>query len=108
MNASICSSTLAWKSLPTEPLRQVPEDRVVVLGLISSKRSRLESKDEVKKRIEAAAAYIPMDRLALSPQCGFASTLEGNLLTAADQKAKLRLVAEVAAEVWGSNRLAVT
>jgi 5-methyltetrahydropteroyltriglutamate--homocysteine methyltransferase len=89
-----------------EPLRQVPGDRVVVLGLVSSKRAQLESKDELRKRIESAAAYIPMDRLALSPQCGFASTLEGNLVTAADQKAKLRLVAEVAEEVWG-NRVAV-
>ena len=89
-----------------EPLRQVPEDRVVVLGLVSSKRSQLESKDELRKRIESAAAYIPMDRLALSPQCGFASTMEGNLVTAADQKAKVRLVAEIAEEVWG-NRVAV-
>lgn len=89
-----------------EPLRQVPGDRVVVLGLVSSKRSQLESKDEVRKRIESATAYIPMDRLALSPQCGFASTMEGNLVTAADQKAKLRLVAEIAEEVWG-NRVAV-
>jgi 5-methyltetrahydropteroyltriglutamate--homocysteine methyltransferase len=83
-----------------EPLRHVPGDRVVVLGLVSSKRSQLESKDELRKRIESAATYIPMDRLALSPQCGFASTMEGNLVTAADQKAKLRLVAETAREVW--------
>jgi 5-methyltetrahydropteroyltriglutamate--homocysteine methyltransferase len=89
-----------------EPLRQVPEDRVVVLGLVSSKRAQLESKDELRRRIELAAAYIPMDRLALSPQCGFASTMEGNLVTAADQKAKVRLVAEIAEEVWG-NRVAV-
>ena len=89
-----------------EPLRQVPEDRVVVLGLVSSKRAQLESKDELRRRIESAAAYIPMDRLALSPQCGFASTMEGNLVTAADQKAKVRLVAEIAEEVWG-NRVAV-
>jgi 5-methyltetrahydropteroyltriglutamate--homocysteine methyltransferase len=89
-----------------EPLRQVPEDRVVVLGLVSSKRAQLESKEEVRKRIESAAAYIPMDRLALSTQCGFASTMEGNLVTAADQKAKVRLVAEIAEEVWG-NRVAV-
>ena len=90
-----------------EPLRQVPEDREVVLGLVSSKRAQLESKEELRKRIESAAAYIPMDRLALSPQCGFASTLEGNLITPADQKAKLQLVAEIAEEVWG-NRVAVT
>lgn len=84
-----------------EPLRQVPEDRTVVLGLVSSKRAALESKDELKRRIEQASAFIPLDRLALSPQCGFASTLEGNLLTLADQEAKLRLVAETAQEVWG-------
>jgi 5-methyltetrahydropteroyltriglutamate--homocysteine methyltransferase len=84
-----------------EPLRQVPEDRTVVLGLISSKKAALESKSELKQRIESAAAIIPLERLALSPQCGFASTLEGNLLTEQDQEAKLRLVAETAQEVWG-------
>jgi len=85
-----------------EPLRQVPEDRTVVLGLVSSKKAELESKDELKMRIEAASNFIPLDRLALSPQCGFASTIEGNLVTEADQEAKLRLVAETAREVWGS------
>jgi 5-methyltetrahydropteroyltriglutamate--homocysteine methyltransferase len=85
-----------------EPLRQVPEDRTVVLGLVSSKKPQLESKDELKQRIEAAAKYIPLERLALSPQCGFASTIEGNLVTVADQEAKLRLVAETAQEVWGA------
>ena len=84
-----------------EPLRQVPEDRTVVLGLVSSKKAALESKDELKQRIEAAAAFMPLERLALSPQCGFASTEEGNLLTVKDQEAKLRLVAEAAQEVWG-------
>lgn len=84
-----------------EPLRQVPGDRTVVLGLVSSKKAELESKDELKHRIDSAAAFVPMERLALSPQCGFASTLEGNLLTPADQEAKLRLVAETAQEVWG-------
>lgn len=84
-----------------EPLRQVPEDRTVVLGLVSSKRAGLESKQELKQRIEQASKFIPLERLALSPQCGFASTIEGNLLTVNDQEAKLRLVAEVAAEVWG-------
>ncbi|HEY4903462.1 MAG TPA: hypothetical protein VIH89_08325 [Candidatus Sulfotelmatobacter sp.] len=89
-----------------EPLRQVPEDRTVVLGLVSSKKPALESKDELKQRIEQASAFIPLERLALSPQCGFASTLEGNLLTFADQEAKLRLVAETAAEVWGKSEVA--
>lgn len=84
-----------------EPLRQVPADRTVVLGLVSSKKPELESKDELKKRIEAASAFVELERLALSPQCGFASTMEGNAVTLADQEAKLRLVAETAREVWG-------
>ena len=84
-----------------EPLKHVPEDRTVVLGLITSKKPKLESKDELKQRIEEASQYVPMDRLALSTQCGFASTEEGNLLTATDQDAKLKLVAETAKEVWG-------
>jgi 5-methyltetrahydropteroyltriglutamate--homocysteine methyltransferase len=85
-----------------EPLRQVPEDRTVVLGLVSSKKPSLESKDELKQRIQEASQFIPLERLALSPQCGFASTIEGNLLSAADQEAKLHLVAETAKEVWGA------
>ncbi len=85
-----------------EPLAETPEDRVVVLGLISSKRAALESKEELKRRVEEAARFVPLERLALSPQCGFASTLEGNLLGEADQEAKLRLAVEVAREVWGT------
>jgi 5-methyltetrahydropteroyltriglutamate--homocysteine methyltransferase len=84
-----------------EPLAQVPWDRTVVLGLVSTKKSAVESKDELKSRIHAAEKFVPLDRLALSPQCGFASTMEGNLLSEADQEAKLRLVAETAREVWG-------
>ena len=84
-----------------EPLKHVPDDRTVVLGLITSKKPKLESKDELKQRIEEASKYVPMDRLALSTQCGFASTEEGNLLTAAEQDAKLKLVVETAKEVWG-------
>jgi len=84
-----------------EPLRQVPEDRTVVLGLVSSKKANLESKHELKIRIEQASRFIPLDRLALSPQCGFASTLEGNLVTMQDEEGKLRLVADTAKEVWG-------
>jgi len=85
-----------------EPLRQIPEDRTVVLGLVSSKKATLESKDELKRRISSAANFVALERLALSPQCGFASTMEGNLVTSADQAAKLRLVAETAREVWGT------
>jgi len=85
-----------------EPLRQVPQDRTVVLGLVSSKKPTLESKDELKQRIEQASRFIPLERLALSPQCGFASTIEGNLVSVGDEEAKLRLVAETAEEVWGA------
>ncbi len=85
-----------------EPLRHVPEDRTVVLGLITTKKPRLETADEVRSRIEEAARIIPLERLALSPQCGFASTMEGNHLTREDQQRKLELVASVAREVWGS------
>ncbi len=84
-----------------EPLTEVPDDRTIVLGLISSKHAALESSAELKQRIAEATNYVPLERLALSPQCGFASTLEGNLLTEADQEAKLRLSVEVAREVWG-------
>ena len=85
-----------------EPLRFVPRGhKVVVLGLVTSKAGTLESKDELKRRIDEAAKYLPLEQLALSPQCGFASTEEGNLLTEEEQWAKLRLCIEVAREVWG-------
>jgi 5-methyltetrahydropteroyltriglutamate--homocysteine methyltransferase len=85
-----------------EPLRFVPRgNKVVVLGLVTSKSGVLESKDELKRRIEAASRYVPLEQLALSPQCGFASTEEGNVLTEEEQWAKLRLCVEVAQEVWG-------
>jgi 5-methyltetrahydropteroyltriglutamate--homocysteine methyltransferase len=83
------------------PLRFVPEGKVVVLGLVSSKRAGLESKRELLQRIEEATKFLPLEQLALSPQCGFASTMEGNDLTEADQWAKLALVVETAREVWG-------
>ncbi|MFN8521565.1 MAG: cobalamin-independent methionine synthase II family protein [Chloroflexota bacterium] len=83
------------------PLRFVPEDRTVVLGLVSSKKQRLESADELRRRIDEAAAMVPMERLALSPQCGFASTWEGNRVTAEIQHQKLGLVAATARSVWG-------
>jgi 5-methyltetrahydropteroyltriglutamate--homocysteine methyltransferase len=84
-----------------EPLRLVPDDKVVVLGLISSKEARVETRDEVLPRIEEAARFMPLDRLALSPQCGFASTLPGNLLDESAERAKLELVSSLAREVWG-------
>ena len=74
---------------------------MVVLGLVSSKVAELETKDGLKQRIGEAAEYVDMDQLALSPQCGFSSTVEGNEITEDDQFAKLGLVAETAAEVWG-------
>ena len=83
-----------------EPLRFVPPGKTVVLGLVSSKRPRLESERDLTGRIEQAAKYVPLERLALSPQCGFASTMEGNLLSEDDQWAKLRLVVETARDVW--------
>jgi 5-methyltetrahydropteroyltriglutamate--homocysteine methyltransferase len=83
-----------------EPLRLVPREKTVVLGLISSKQPQLENADDVARRIEEAARHFPLENLALSPQCGFASTMEGNLLTEEEQWAKLRLVADVARRVW--------
>jgi 5-methyltetrahydropteroyltriglutamate--homocysteine methyltransferase len=84
-----------------EPLRLVPKGKQVVLGLVTTKRGALESKDVLKQRIEEASRFVPLDQLCLSPQCGFASTLEGNALTREEQIAKLRLVVETAEEVWG-------
>jgi 5-methyltetrahydropteroyltriglutamate--homocysteine methyltransferase len=84
-----------------EPLRFVPKDKIVVLGLLTSKKGAVEKKDDIKRRIDAAAKYIDLDQLALSPQCGFASTSLGNLLTEDQEFAKLALVVEVAREVWG-------
>ena len=84
-----------------EPLRFVPKDKTVVLGLVTSKRGSLESKDALKRRIEQAAKFIDLEQLCLSPQCGFASTEEGNILTEDEQWAKLRLIVDVADEVWG-------
>lgn len=85
------------------PLRFVPKGKKVVLGLVSSKEPRVETKDELKRRIEAASAYIPLEQLCLSPQCGFASTSEGNLVTEDIEKRKLALIVEVAGEVWGAS-----
>jgi 5-methyltetrahydropteroyltriglutamate--homocysteine methyltransferase len=84
-----------------EPLRFVPKGKQVVLGLVTTKRPELESKDALKRRIDEASKYLPLDQLCLSGQCGFASTAEGNALTADDQKAKLALIVDVASDVWG-------
>ena len=84
-----------------EPLRHLPEDRTAVLGLVTTKKPRLETDDELKSRIEEASRYVPLERLALSPQCGFASTMEGNRITLEDQRQKLELVGRVAKSVWG-------
>jgi 5-methyltetrahydropteroyltriglutamate--homocysteine methyltransferase len=85
-----------------EPLRFVPPGRMVVLGLVTTKRGELESKDELKRRIEEASRYVDIDQLCLSPQCGFASTMEGNDLSYDQQVDKLRLVVETSQEVWGN------
>ncbi|HSR55804.1 MAG TPA: 5-methyltetrahydropteroyltriglutamate--homocysteine S-methyltransferase [Alphaproteobacteria bacterium] len=82
------------------PLRFLPPGKIVVLGLVTTKRAALESKDDLKRRIEEAASFAPIEQLALSPQCGFSSTVEGNELTVEDEIAKLRLVVETAQEVW--------
>jgi 5-methyltetrahydropteroyltriglutamate--homocysteine methyltransferase len=84
-----------------EPLRFVPKGKMVVLGLISSKDPRLEGKDALKRRVEQAAKYVPLENLCLSPQCGFASSEVGNQLTADDQRRKLELAVETAREIWG-------
>jgi 5-methyltetrahydropteroyltriglutamate--homocysteine methyltransferase len=85
-----------------EPLRFLPKGKKrVVVGLVTSKSGALEKKDDIKRRLDEAAKYAPLDQLCLSPQCGFASTEEGNVLTEEEQWAKLRLVVDVAREVWG-------
>jgi 5-methyltetrahydropteroyltriglutamate--homocysteine methyltransferase len=84
-----------------EPLRFVPKAKTVVLGLITSKSGRLESKDDIKRRIDQATKFVSLEQLCLSPQCGFASTEEGNLLAEEEQWAKLRMVVELSEEVWG-------
>ena len=85
-----------------EPLRFVPKGKVVVLGLVTTKRGELESADDLKRRIEEASQYVDLDQLCLSPQCGFSSTVEGNALSYEQEVAKLRRVVEVAQDVWGS------
>ncbi len=84
------------------PLRFVPQDKSVVLGLVSTKMNFLEDKSVLKRRLDEAARYVPLERLAVSPQCGFASTEAGNPISPEMQEAKLRLVVELAQETWGS------
>jgi 5-methyltetrahydropteroyltriglutamate--homocysteine methyltransferase len=84
-----------------EPLRFVPKGKTVVLGLVTTKTGQLESRDDLMRRIEAAAKFVDIDQLALSPQCGFASTEEGNTLAEDEQWAKLRMIVDLAEEVWG-------
>ena len=84
-----------------EPLRFVPKGKIAVLGLITTKVSRLESVDELRRRIDEAARYLAIEQLAISPQCGFASSLRGNLLTEDEQFRKLDVMMETATKVWG-------
>ena len=84
-----------------KPLRYLPKGKTVVLGLVTTKFGTMESKDDLKRRIDEAARYAPLDQLALSPQCGFSSTVHGNDIAVEAQRAKLRLVIEVAQDVWG-------
>ena len=84
-----------------EPLRFVPKDKLVLLGLVTTKRGEIEHKDELKRRIEQASQYVEIEQLCLSPQCGFSSTFEGNSVTYDEQVAKLELIVETVTEVWG-------
>ena len=84
-----------------QPLRHVPKGKYVVLGLVSTKTPKLESTDNLKRRIDEAARHLPLDQLCLSPQCGFASNFMGNPVTVDDERRKLSLVVETAREVWG-------
>jgi 5-methyltetrahydropteroyltriglutamate--homocysteine methyltransferase len=84
-----------------EPLRFVPKGKTIVLGLITSKTGRLETRDELRRRIDEAAKFVPLEQLCLSPQCGFASTEEGNILSEGEQWAKLAMIVELSEEIWG-------
>jgi 5-methyltetrahydropteroyltriglutamate--homocysteine methyltransferase len=84
-----------------EPLRFVPKGKYVVLGLVTTKKGKLETKDDLKRRIDEAAKFVPLEQLCLSPQCGFSSTLEGNKITVEEEVAKLKLIVDTARDVWG-------
>lgn len=84
-----------------EPLKDIPEGKFVVLGLVTTKRGRLEDKEELRQRISQASRYLSLERLGLSPQCGFASSIVGNVISFEEQRRKLELVVQTAREVWG-------
>jgi 5-methyltetrahydropteroyltriglutamate--homocysteine methyltransferase len=85
-----------------EPLRFVPRSKIVVLGLVTTKKGELEEKDNLKRRLDQASKFISLDQVCLSPQCGFSSTVDGNALTIDEQIAKLKLIVDTARDVWGS------
>ena len=87
------------------PLAEVPDDKLVVLGLVTTKRAHLEPMDELERRIREASRFVPLERLAVSPQCGFSSSVIGNAITPADQERKLKLIVETARRVWGEDRI---
>ena len=95
------SSTTTRAPATSSRLRHLPKGKTVVLGLVTTKLGEMEHKDDLKRRIDEAARYAPLEQLALSPQCGFSSTVHGNNIAVEAQRAKLRLVVETAAEVWG-------
>jgi 5-methyltetrahydropteroyltriglutamate--homocysteine methyltransferase len=102
ITTAISSNTIPSAPGGFEPLRYVPKgSKIVVVGVITSKTGAIEKKDDIKRRLEEASKFVPLDQLALSPQCGFASTEEGNVLTEEEQWAKLKLVVDVANEIWG-------
>ncbi len=83
-----------------EPIREVPDDKIVVLGLVSTKTGRQETREELTTRIREASGFLPLDRLALSPQCGFSSSIVGNRISMEDQKRKLRVLVKTAEAIW--------
>lgn len=83
------------------PLKDMPDDKFVVLGLVTTKRAQLESRKGLQDRVSAASRHIPLERLGLSPQCGFSSSIVGNAISPADQRRKLELVVETARDIWG-------
>lgn len=85
------------------PLKDIPKDKFVTLGLVTTKRSQLESMEDLKRRVSEASRYVPLDRLGLSPQCGFSSSIVGNTISFEDQRRKLELVVQTADAIWKTN-----